>query len=172
MVVSRIEGVDSLEGKHSEGGRHISRVRTSLRVFLSYATGNAHPGGSPSSGIVMSETITKAEKNRRISSRRVAKTAARVECRKGALGLTKNIAAGFVDLSETGIQLVVCAPLGRGDEVEILLSAVGGRTVKILGQVVWAASGLVEGIHRIGVRFDKRVPYATLMDLTRLPETR
>jgi hypothetical protein len=36
--------------------------------------------------------------------------------------------------------------------------------------VRWCCPGIVAGIYGIGVRFDKRVPYATLMDLTRLPE--
>jgi len=109
--------------------------------------------------------------NRRLSARRAAKRGARIECRKGALGLGKDIAVSFIDLSETGIQLLVSAPLKRGDEVEVKMAALGGRQLKILGQVVWASPGLAEGIHCLGVRFDKRLPYATLLDLTRLPES-
>jgi len=109
-------------------------------------------------------------KNRRISARRIAKSGVRIACRKGSLGLGKDIASGFHDLSETGIRLALIEALQRGQEVEVTLCALGGKEFKIAGTVAWATETADQGVYRAGIRFDKRIPYATLLDLTKLPE--
>jgi len=95
------------------------------------------------------------------------RTQARVECRAGTLGLGPNLALSGLDISETGIRLIVKALLASGQEVEILLSGIGARkTLKRLGKVIWSLT-LADGRSCAGVSFDKPLPYADVQALTR-----
>ena len=61
---------------------------------------------------------------------------AQVECRRGSLGLGPSLTAYPVDLSETGVRLVLRVPLSPGDEAEVLLGGSGlPRPVKRLARV-------------------------------------
>src|SRR4051794_15721578 len=76
--------------------------------------------------------------NRRRCRRRKASGQLRVECRRGATGLGRNLAVCPLDVSETGARLVVCQTLHVGEEVEVLLACAGVRRhLKRLGRVIW-----------------------------------
>lgn len=107
--------------------------------------------------------------NRRLSVRRIPKGSTKVACRKGSFGLGHNIGIGILDLSETGIRLVVKEALQEKQEVEVILTAQGSvREFKHVGRVVWCVPA-VDGSFCIGVEFEKRINYVGLQDLSRLP---
>ena len=86
------------------------------------------------------------------------------------MGLGPNLAHALLDLSEGGVRLVLGALLAPGQQVEVVLSAPGiTRDVKRLGEVVWCVP-TVQGSHCVGIRFDKRLEYATLRDLSQFLE--
>jgi hypothetical protein len=112
----------------------------------------------------MSQTVP-VRRNRRGSIRRKAKRGTRACCRKGGLDLGANLTLAVIDLSETGIGLVLKASLSSGQEVTVSLDSPGGyRPVTLLGNVVWAAP-VTEGSWGTGVRFQKPLPYRYLLDL-------
>jgi hypothetical protein len=106
--------------------------------------------------------------NRRASRRVPLRGSSKVECRRGSLGLGRDLVARPLDLSETGVRLLLREPLSPGEEAEVLLggSGVAGR-VKRLARVVWCIAA--EGGHAVGLRFDKPVPYADLQALATPP---
>jgi PilZ domain len=104
--------------------------------------------------------------NRRNCRRQLAKGSTKVNCLKGCWGLGANLARAVLDLSEDGAQLIVKEPLAVGQEVEVSLSGpFHNRPVKVEARVVWAEAAAGED-YRAGVRFDKRLPYADLQNLT------
>ena len=105
--------------------------------------------------------------NRRRSRRGGVRSQARIECRKGALGLGPNLALAGLDISETGIRLIVKALLASGQDVEIVLSGIGARKpLKRLGRVIWSLA-LEDGRSCAGVSFDKPLPYADVQSFAR-----
>jgi hypothetical protein len=114
-----------------------------------------------------SSSSNPARSERRGTARQFASSYARVECRKGTLGLGPDLAAACVDISEAGIGLVVKESLEPGQEVELLFDAPGfGRPLKRAAQVVWSAAAEGGG-WRIGLRFDKALSYHELQRLTK-----
>jgi len=108
-------------------------------------------------------------KNRRANPRRFPKSSTRATCRRGYLGLRPNIAFSLLDVSETGARLLVKESLAKGEEVELGLLAPGCvREFSLPGEVVWCVA-TAAGAHCIGVQFQKRLSYAALLDLGRLP---
>ncbi len=105
--------------------------------------------------------------NRRRSRRSPLSGQTRVECRKGALGLGRNLAVRALDLSETGIRLVLRDLLAPGDGVEVILSGPGVRgQLKRLGRVVWCLP-LSAADACAGVAFEKPLPWAEAQRLQR-----
>jgi hypothetical protein len=110
---------------------------------------------------------TAPQANRRSSRRLAASSAARIECRKGSLGLGPNLAVSFLDISETGIRLVLKSALAKGQEVEVLLQGGGvPRPIKRLARVVWSLE-VESGGWCVGLRFDRALPYIDMQRLTR-----
>jgi hypothetical protein len=105
--------------------------------------------------------------NRRASRRLPSKHGVRATCRKGALDLGPNLARAVLDISETGLSLVVSATLDPGQEVSVTLDATtGGKPVKRLGNVVWSAAA-DEGAWRVGIRLDKPLRGSELHHISR-----
>jgi hypothetical protein len=97
-------------------------------------------------------------KNRRVSIRRKPR-GARVSCRKGAFGVGPDLTLKVLDLSETGVRLLVKTALGERQEVELGLLGLGHqRPLKLIGDVVWCVEA-GDGGHCVGVRFQRRLPY-------------
>jgi PilZ domain len=87
-------------------------------------------------------------------------------CVTGKFGLGPNVAVSLLDVSETGIRLVLKTALTAGHEVEVSLDSVIGRqAAKIPGQVVWCVP-MADGNHCLGVRFSKPLKWSVLLALT------
>ncbi len=107
----------------------------------------------------MQPTNMADRKNRRSSQRKPPRRSVKVECRKGALGLGPNIAAGFLDLSEGGVRLLLKIDTQPGDEVELQMLGYGMKTaIKRLANICWSLP-LENGLFAAGVHFQKRLPY-------------
>jgi hypothetical protein len=80
--------------------------------------------------------------------------------------LGANLARGLLDLSETGIRLILGTPLDPKQEIEVsLLSPRFLRPIKLLANVVWCQA-TAEGTFCVGARFQKRLPYADFQAIT------
>jgi hypothetical protein len=105
-------------------------------------------------------------KNRRLTMRWPPKGPPEVACFRGALGLGANIAVSVLDISESGIRLVVKVPLKNGEEVEINLTPPGvGKPFRIMADIAWCVA-TSDGKHCVGARFQKYMSYADLQRLT------
>jgi hypothetical protein len=113
------------------------------------------------------ETKTTPPKvNRRASRRLASSNSARIECRKGTLGLGPNLTVSFLDISETGVRLVLKSLLDKGQAVELLLQAGSFRPIKRLATVQWSLS-LDNGAHCTGLNFERTIPFADVQRLAR-----
>jgi hypothetical protein len=111
---------------------------------------------------------TPARAPRRRARRAPAKTNAKVTCRRGTLGLGPNLAGGVLDLSETGIRLVVREDLPPGLEIEVGLEGLGHpRPLRLTARVVWSVA-TADGRYCIGAEFRRRLTYADLHALARV----
>lgn len=108
---------------------------------------------------------TKA-RNRRMSQRREARSSVRVECRKGSLGLAKNIGDKLLDLSEEGVRLTLKETVPLNQEVEVTIHPINGHPIKRIGQVVWIVP-IEGGGFCAGVRLEKRIRYVDVTSLGR-----
>jgi hypothetical protein len=107
----------------------------------------------------MSPGNSVSQANRRASHRRLPRGSVNIEVRRGSLGLGKNIAAMFLDLSEGGARVVVKEELKNDDAVEVVLEGFGmKKPIKSTARVCWAMR-LDNGLFCVGVSFDKRLPY-------------
>ena len=86
------------------------------------------------------------------------------------MGLGPNLAQALLDLAEGGVRLLAGTALKTGQEVEVSLTGPGvTRDVKRLGDVVWCVQA-ADGSHCVGIRFARRLDYATLRDLSQFVE--
>lgn len=107
-------------------------------------------------------------RNARSSRRQSPKSSTRVRAYRNHLGLGPNIAVRVLDISETGVRLVLKEPLPIGKEFEINMESVGGsRTVKTTAQVIWAVE-TAEGQFCIGAHFVEPMPYADLHQMAKI----
>jgi hypothetical protein len=105
--------------------------------------------------------------NRRSGRRFGLSGSARIECRKGTLGLGPNITQSTVNLSETGVKLIVKTILEKGKEAEILLHGPGlTRPLRRVARVIWSRP-LDDGTCCAALRFDSPIPYADLQRITK-----
>jgi hypothetical protein len=107
--------------------------------------------------------------DRRAARRARPRGSVRVECRKGSLGLGRNIARQFLDVSETGIRLLLTAELARGEEAEIRLEGMTvAKTIKRMARVIWSFK-TGEDSYCAGLRFDKALSYLDVQRLSAAP---
>ena len=105
------------------------------------------------------------QRNRRIASRQKPKGSTKVTCHKGLLGLGPNLAVSLLDLSETGVRLVVKSALEKGQEIEIgLLGLNHPRPIKLPAVVAWSVPA-ADGTYCLGARFQKRLTYGDFLQL-------
>jgi hypothetical protein len=75
------------------------------------------------------------------------------------MGLGANLALGVLDISQTGVRLVVKAPLEKGQEIELNLFITGvSRSFKGLAEVAWCFTR-ADGSYIVGARFRHPIPY-------------
>jgi hypothetical protein len=78
------------------------------------------------------------------------------------LGLGKDLCLAILDVSETGIRLLVKSAVTKGDEIEVELLGVNHRRpLKALAQVVWC----IPGTFCLGAQFRRRLSYADFICL-------
>lgn len=112
----------------------------------------------------MSERLP--NRNRRLAMRRLAKRKVRVACRKGALDLGHNLADKVLDVSETGIRLVLRVALEVDQEVTVAMEGFGHhRPVMRLGKVVWCRPDGAEA-YQVGIHLEKSLPYRDVLELS------
>jgi hypothetical protein len=104
--------------------------------------------------------------NQRSSPRRAPKGTTRAQCYRSALGLGANLAVAVLDVSETGVRLVLKADLPLGQEIEVDLDRAAQRPVKALARIIWSLP-TADGNFCVGARFHKPLPYADLSSLAR-----
>jgi PilZ domain len=98
--------------------------------------------------------------NRRLDLRRRPKNAAKATCRKGTLDLGANIIVAILDISETGVRLVVKEHLASNQEVAVTLDSPSHqRALRVVGLVAWCVQ-THDGNFCVGIRLNKRLPYA------------
>jgi len=113
------------------------------------------------------QVCTASLSNRRRARRRPLSGQATAECRKGSVGLGRNVAVTTLDVSEIGVRLIVRVPLTPGEEVELQMGGPGLlKPLRRAGKVVWSML-LPDGCHVIGVAFDKPLAYGDLQRLAR-----
>src|SRR5438132_14204683 len=106
-----------------------------------------------------------AARNRRLSRRRSAKSAVKLTCYRGLMGLGANIGLNVLDLSESGLRMLVKAPLEPKEEVLIELLGVGHRKpIKLPAHVCWVVT-TADGVYCVGASFQRRLRYADLQQL-------
>ncbi|WP_020468632.1 PilZ domain-containing protein [Zavarzinella formosa] len=109
------------------------------------------------------ETVV-PERDKRLIRRKPVKRGVIARCRRGQLGLGQDLALGIIDISDSGMCLLVKTELRRGEEAEVEMIGVGrSKPIKILCEVRWIVFEDDERF-RVGLRFRKRIPYADLND--------
>ena len=109
--------------------------------------------------------VPKKPLNRRASMRKPGRKSIRFVCRRGATGLGASLASGFLDVSESGVQVVSKDLLQLGEEVEVVLEGYGMRTaIKRLGEVRWCVA-IDGGGCRAGIKFGKPIPFRELQNV-------
>jgi hypothetical protein len=103
--------------------------------------------------------------NRRRSQRRKPRNSVKVECRKGSSGLGANLAKTLLDVSDSGVRLVVPQALDLQSEVEIIIGGYGMKApIKRLGTVRWLLK-LEGGLYCAGIEFQKHIDYREWQNL-------
>jgi hypothetical protein len=107
-----------------------------------------------------------SKKNQRMARRLQAKKSAKVHATRNWLGLGPNIAIQILDISESGIRLLLREPMETGKEFEVTLEGPGSRPNRHLAQVVWCVA-LPDGSYVVGAKWEKYLPYPELLSLAR-----
>jgi hypothetical protein len=106
-----------------------------------------------------------ARADRRRRQRFPAAPGARVGCRRGCIGTGPDLALSVLDVSASGIRLLVNAPLSPGEAVEVNLGwSAGGRVPRHPARVAWSAPA-ARGAWCVGVRFREPLSCFDLMGL-------
>lgn len=109
--------------------------------------------------VILDPAVEAKQKNRRRSPRRKPRTSVKVQCRKGTHGLGPNVAVSLLDISDSGIRVVLKQELTNRDEVEIMIVAHGVLgTIKRHGYVRWQLK-LENGLFCAGIEFQKSIKY-------------
>ena len=82
------------------------------------------------------------------------------------MGLGPNIAVSILDVSETGVRLILKEPLKEKAEFVVELESVGARSIKVLARVIWMLP-LTDGNTCVGAEFAKNLLYSDLLALAR-----
>jgi hypothetical protein len=112
------------------------------------------------------EKEKQAFKNRRVTLRRNPRPKIKVLCYKGSLDIGQNIAVSLLDVSESGVRLIVKTALDPNQQINFSLQGpIHMRPLSSTGRVVWAVP-TADGNCCIGVRLDKYLRYQDILSLT------
>lgn len=93
---------------------------------------------SPQAQPIAPVQVTTSRSDRRAADRSPAKGSTRVRCRKGRTGIGSDIALSVMDVSRTGVRLMVSCRLHPGDAVLLRFATRGDPlTVQRIGTVRW-----------------------------------
>ncbi|MBY0232505.1 MAG: PilZ domain-containing protein [Gemmataceae bacterium] len=109
---------------------------------------------------------TDQRSNTRRSRRQAAKGSTRVRAYRNALGLGPNIGVRALDVSETGVRLVLKEALPVGQEFEVEIEGPAMKPFKAAATVRWTVKA-EDGTFLVGASFDRSVGYAHLSALVR-----
>jgi PilZ domain len=105
---------------------------------------------------------TSPQPNRRRWRRLKAKTSIKIIMFRGTSGLGYNVARSVLDLSQTGVRLLVKEPLPANMEVLVQLESMSHRRpVQIRAKVIWCRP-MADGSHCVGVDFGSPMPHADI----------
>ena len=105
--------------------------------------------------------------NRRKWRRQTPRATAKVECRRGTMGLGPNLALELLDISECGIGIIIKIGLKVQEDVEILVRDYGqSKTIKQLAKVCWCLK-LQDGRFCAGMSFEKWLAYADVQMISK-----
>ena len=105
--------------------------------------------------------------NKRLSRRCPARGTTRLRVYRNTMGLGPNIASALLDLSETGLRVILKEAATVGQQVEVNLESAGsGRVSKMPADVVWIVPG-ADGTFVVGLHLQKSLGYSDLMALTK-----
>ena len=108
-----------------------------------------------------------ARRNRRQRYRLRCNGQGKIECRCVPCLEDSDLTVCALDISESGVQLVLRTALATGAEVEVVLCGVDGRPpVKRLGRVAWSRP-LADARTCAGVMFDMPIPFAEVQAFSR-----
>jgi PilZ domain len=106
-----------------------------------------------------------ATRNRRFSRRRRTRNLVRLSCYRSAFGFGPNVGLHVLDLSETGIRMLVRVPLKQNEEIVIELSGAGQRRpTRLPANVSWVVA-TADQLYCVGASFQRRLRYANLQQL-------
>ena len=113
----------------------------------------------------MPTTEEAKQRNRRRSQRRKSRTTVKVQCRKGSHGLGPDLASNVLDISDTGVRLIITQSLELMAEVEVIINGYGMKElIKRLGNVRWQVK-MEKGQFCVGVEFQKSLVYRDWQNL-------
>lgn len=112
------------------------------------------------------EKLTEAAlANRRRSQRRRPRNSVKIECRKGTHGLGANLARTLLDISDSGVRMILSQELPLKSEVEIIIGGYGMKgSVKRAAIVRWQLK-LEGGLFCTGIEFQKHIDYRDWQNL-------
>jgi hypothetical protein len=101
-------------------------------------------------------------RNRRLAVRRPSKRTVKSTCRRGMFDFGTNLALTILDVSETGISMLVKERLDPHQQVTFTLEGVSHRRpLRHTARVVWCME-TTDQKFCVGFRFDKRLPWAEM----------
>jgi hypothetical protein len=108
---------------------------------------------------------TTANVNRRGSRRQQVKRSTRVSCFRGPLGIGPNLLVSVLDVSETGVRLVLKELVEKGRSLEVHLEGVWQREpIKVSAEVVWVVP-TADGNFCVGAQLQRRLHHSDLQSL-------
>ncbi len=103
--------------------------------------------------------------NRRRSRREKTRSSVKVQCRKDALGMGPNLTSKVLDISDSGVRMVINESLDPMSEVEILIDGYGMKgPIKRVGNIRWLVT-LDTGEFCVGIEFQKALNYREWLNL-------
>jgi hypothetical protein len=112
-------------------------------------------------------TPTPQRKNQRRSRRQPPKGGTRVRAYGNLLGIGANLGVKLLDLSETGVRLVLKSDLPPGQQFVVELESIGSRAVRMPCIVVWSVEA-ADGGFVVGAAFQKTLSYLDLHTLAKV----
>ncbi len=107
------------------------------------------------------------KRNQRAAPRRIPKGSTKAIAYKNWLGVGSNIALAVLDVSESGIRLMLKDNMSVGQQFEVSLHGIGSKMVKMIAEVVWSVKA-ADGTFIVGAKFQKPLTYSDLHLFARL----